>query len=329
MGSNQHLKQDTIGFKGEVDEIMCGIIHTLEDILDVEAILWNSLFLSHIIQSLNNHLSNLHTCKDAAITMGTTILPLDSYYTRLVCHINLIISVCTANVVHICTGSSNGSPKNLNRASPALYPAYNGDSDRSMLQRPMTTHALSPIQRGDSDRSLVKRPSIGNSIPMSRTQSTPLPGRMKETPKSKRSVTFDCIRTHANTTHASKDNLFDTPKNRFILAKKDTSTPQLHETQDNQTNTFILDKLSQIDRMASRLVSKDLLGAHNTARESILNSTKDAGEGLPIHTRQTAATNRQATNSTTLRKCASPDTRWRAANQVVRIASKSFNLFKR
>jgi hypothetical protein len=197
------------------------------------------------------------------------------------------------------------------------------------LQRPMTTHALSPIQRGDSDRSLVKRPSIGNSIPMSRTQSTPLSGRMKETPKSKRSVTFDCIRTHANTTHASKDNLFDTPKNRFILAKKDASTPQLHETQDNQTNTFILDKLSQIDRMASRLVSKDLLGAHNTARESILNSTKDAGEGLPIHTRQTAATNRQATNSTTLRKCASPDTRWRAANQVVRIASKSFNLFKR
>ena len=49
----------------EVDNIIFGSVHTIDDILTTEALLWNTLFLVHIIQSLTVHKSYLNAIHDS------------------------------------------------------------------------------------------------------------------------------------------------------------------------------------------------------------------------------------------------------------------------
>jgi hypothetical protein len=130
---------ETIARNG-VDEIVVGIIHTLDDILSAEAILWNLLFLVHIVQSLSVHKCSLTKYEELATTEGYSLVPLDLNFTRIHCYLEIIMDVCRANLVMLCTKDTLHSQKNegsnTNASLPIRIPYSNGSSNVSPIQPP-------------------------------------------------------------------------------------------------------------------------------------------------------------------------------------------------
>jgi hypothetical protein len=106
--ANQNLKTDVCtdsmhDTHNEIDEILGGIVSTLDDTLTDGNYSWNTLSLAHTIQAFTLHLFFLEECRKATECSGCTLLSLDSSYTRLCCHIQTIIDVCKANLVVMCS----------------------------------------------------------------------------------------------------------------------------------------------------------------------------------------------------------------------------------
>ena len=112
----------------EVDNIICGIVHTIDDILTTEALLWNTLFLVHIIQSLTVHKSNLNAIHDSEQLTIARVLPMELNYVRIYCFIDTLLVVCQANLVSLCTTSHKANPSNtphaVNKANIIISPMY-------------------------------------------------------------------------------------------------------------------------------------------------------------------------------------------------------------
>lgn len=86
----------------EVNDIIQGILETLDEILRTSQVTWNTLFLANIIQAFTSHLQNLRDCHKAASVAVLTIFPMDVDYTRVRCHVQTMLSVCTANLSQMC-----------------------------------------------------------------------------------------------------------------------------------------------------------------------------------------------------------------------------------
>jgi hypothetical protein len=105
----------------ETQEILNGIIDTLDDTITTGKFTWNTLMLSHIIQAFNIHLFSLKTCKDASNDTRCTMLGLDATYIRLQCHIKTVLKCCTSNLVTMCTSPAVSSNRRFswnNTSSP-------------------------------------------------------------------------------------------------------------------------------------------------------------------------------------------------------------------
>jgi hypothetical protein len=126
---SSEIDDDETVARNGVDEIFTGIIHTLDDILNAEAILWNLLFLVHIVQSLSVHNRNLTTYDEMANTKGYSLVCLDLDFTRVYCYLEILMDVCRANLVQLCTKDTMPSQKNEGSNSNGSLPIripYNG-----------------------------------------------------------------------------------------------------------------------------------------------------------------------------------------------------------
>ena len=112
----------------EVDNIICAMVHTIDDILTTEALLWNTLFLVHIIQSLTVHKSNLTAIHDSEKLQTSTVLPMDLQYVRIYCFIETLLVVCQANLVSLCTtthkATASNTPHVANKGNIVISPMY-------------------------------------------------------------------------------------------------------------------------------------------------------------------------------------------------------------
>lgn len=104
----------------EVDDILHGIITTLDDMFESEIMIWNSILLQNLIQAFTSHIHNLDKCQHAAEGLGSTSLSLDNNYIRAKCHIDTTLSILRYNIVSICSSVS----LNKNRQSLASVPLH-------------------------------------------------------------------------------------------------------------------------------------------------------------------------------------------------------------
>jgi hypothetical protein len=109
--SDQNVKSDDseASLRDEVDVIIRSMIETIDEILASESKLWNTPFLIHIIQAFSVHIFNLNTVQETNSSLLYTLLPLDIDYTRLRCYNEIILGMCQANLISLCTGMGNGA----------------------------------------------------------------------------------------------------------------------------------------------------------------------------------------------------------------------------
>ena len=263
----------------EFDNIMCGIIQTLDDILETEAILWNTIFLSHIIQSLTVHLSNLRAVQDAATLQSIAHLPLDIDFVRIHCFVKTLVSICNANLVSLCTNPSRASVPVCDNVAPK----------GNILVSPMYQNRLSFIHtRARTSNLKIKTPS--NSFSNLQNNTVKSPG-LKARHQTANTLTIP------------------------TMSRVRTKNPLVHNHSNKDLSLSIVEeKIDQVKRLAMKVTSKDISKSHDTSIEAMSNSVHDTGAGLPVHnveSKQNYAMERY--NDTALSK-----KRWRVATNVVR-----------
>jgi hypothetical protein len=87
----------------EMGDLLRGVVHTIDDIIVSAAVLWNALFLIHMIHSMNIHASNIEACHKAADAVGSHVFRLDIDHSRVQCHIQNILYICRYNLSRMCT----------------------------------------------------------------------------------------------------------------------------------------------------------------------------------------------------------------------------------
>ena len=263
----------------EFDNIMCGIIQTLDDILETEAVLWNTIFLSHIIQSLTVHLSNLRAVQDAATLQSIAHLPLDIDFVRIYCFVETLVAVSRANLIVLCTGPPKAgtstcdisglkgnflvSPMYQNR-----YSCTNQKSGKTNLKIKTSSKSLSNVER-----KTTTSPILGEENQIKETFNIPTTSRVR-----------------------NKDPL------RQSRSNKDLSL------------LILEDKIDQSKRLATKVTSKEMLLSHDTSIEAMSNSVHDTGAGLPVHNSEFKSVHVEKRYIAKPKAL----TRWRAANNVIR-----------
>lgn len=230
----------------EFDNIMCCIIQTLDDILETESLLWNTLFLSHIIQSLTVHLLNLRAQASATL-QNISHLPLDIDRVRIDCFVETLVAICRANLVALCTNPSKSS-----------VPVFDNVSLKgNILVSPTYQNRHSFVQKSRTPNLKIKTPSNSFSNLQNTTVKSP-------------------VLKAANQTACA----FTVP----ITSRVRTKDPLIHSHSNKDLSLSIIeDKIDQVKRLATRVCSKNILQSHNTAIEAMHNSVNDTGAGLPVH----------------------------------------------
>jgi hypothetical protein len=160
--------------RDEVDVIMRGIIETLDEILASEAKLWNTPFLVHIIQTFSVHISNLKNVYDTNSSVLYTLIPIDIDYTRVCCYLKIIIAVCEANLIHLCThrrgneeGSGGGSFKGSGGGSDHDAFSKTSSNDSSNSTKRTESRVIPCLTRTNSYKKNTIRDDINKSTPSS------------------------------------------------------------------------------------------------------------------------------------------------------------------
>ena len=264
----------------EFDNIMCCIIQTLDDILETESLLWNTLFLSHIIQSLTVHLSNLRA-QDSATVQTISHLPLDVDRVRIDCFVETLVAICRANLVALCT---NPNP------SKSSVPVFDNVTLKgNVLVSPTYQNRHSFVQKSRTPNLKIKTPS--NSF--SNLQNTTV-----KSPVSKAAHQTACT--------------FTVP----TASRVRTKDPLVHSHSNKDMSLSIIeDKIDQVKSLATRVCSKDIVQSHDTAIEAMSNSVHDTWAGLPVHNAESKKNYATERYNDTSRST----TRWHAVNNVIRM----------
>jgi len=157
---NSNLKSELdvqcdCSYMDEMGDLLRGVIHTVDDILVSAAVLWNALFLIHIIHSMNIHASNIEACHKAADAVGSHVFRLDIDHSRVQCHLQNVLYICRYNLSRMCTDGPPSLHRNREGRNVFRLPAqrnvdlYRGNTDRSM---PRSTSPTFPVARQSSSR---------------------------------------------------------------------------------------------------------------------------------------------------------------------------------
>ena len=106
--SESNVESDC-SYMDEMSDLLRGVIHTIDDIITSAAVMWNALFLLHIIHSMNVHASNIEACHKAADVIGSPVFRLDIDHRRMQCHIQNILCICRYNLSRMCTSEASRS----------------------------------------------------------------------------------------------------------------------------------------------------------------------------------------------------------------------------
>jgi hypothetical protein len=244
---------EDVAVRKEVDNIMCGIIQTLDDILQTETFLFNTLFLSHIIQSLSVHLSNLRAVHDASVLQNFQHLPLDINFVRIHCFVETLLFVARANLVSVCTtppkSNVSGYDNTVPKPNVALSPMYQNRLSKTNLR----AAEYNILKKSSSSRLL----NVKNNASKSQVTTSPV------TKSPEFSNKTDPVLKDTQIFH--KDPLVKSRSNR------------------NLSDFFIEDKIYQVNRLSKNISGRDMLNSHHQAIEAMNNSVSDTGAGLPVH----------------------------------------------
>ena len=272
---NDIQRDDTVSLRKEVDDIMRGVIQTLDDILYTESLIVNTLFLSHIIQSFTVHLSNLQATLGVAEKRGITIFSLDSNIVRINCFITTLISIARANLVILCTTTTQklsiSNTENISNNKKRSIPPMYQTRTPSILQ--------TYTKRNDrSDVLVCTSPNIQG--PSTRTHDY----LVKNLPvfEPNKSHTAPLLRVHTDDLTTPRDSNTDPPSSRHSTSGSVVN--QLHPNQPRvpppisrmgSSRTFAEEKIDQVTRLTIHLTSKDMLTSHEQAKVAIQNSVTE------------------------------------------------------
>ena len=147
--------QSDCRYMEEMGDLLRGVVHTIDDILVSAAVLWNALFLIHMIHSMNIHASNIEACHKAADAVGSHVFRLDIDHSRVQCHIQNILYICRYNLSRMCTDGPPSLHRNRDGRNVFRLPAQRNtdlcriNTDRAM---PRSTSPTFPIARQSSSR---------------------------------------------------------------------------------------------------------------------------------------------------------------------------------
>lgn len=288
----------------EFDEIICDVIQILDDILASEGFLFNTILLTHIIQSLTLHLYNLKTCQDTAVRLLYTILPVHTTHIRVQCHIQILINICNSNLVTLCSTEPRVKGCMCRRSSYPIALSYKSNvtvaatvAQDPSFSRPFNRRTSINLKSSGTEKDRlgnIPTPTSPQTIRLSRVQSSPASTNCK--PK------FDAVSSiiDNNTTTPEGNGYNNTTDNNHNTTRPRTSTPSMlvrHgsinslgvvskqgniKSASDPVESFVSETIVQHDRLRLNLFSKSLLNAHSVTTHAMRNSIKDDGSGLPI-----------------------------------------------
>ena len=133
----------------EMYELLRGVMHTLDDILISATVMWNALFLLHMIHSMNIHISNIYACHKTADAKCAPVFRLDIDHSRVQCHLENILSICRYNLSRMCM---DGVPRSTRNQEPSVQ--------RNMyIERAGITGKSSPRSKSPTFH-LCRQPSV-------------------------------------------------------------------------------------------------------------------------------------------------------------------------
>ena len=306
---------DRDSLRREVDDIMRGVIQTLDDILYTESLIVTTLFLSHIIQSFTVHISNLQATLEVAETRGITLFSLDSNIVRINCFITTLISIARANLVILCTTthkSSMSTTENISNSKKLLIPPMYQTRTPSILQPNIKRNEkieLHVFNRSSSqDSSTRARDYLDRNLPMFQ------PNKPHIAPSR---------RIHSDDLTTPRDSTTDPPSSGYSTLKPDVK--KLNQTQQKlphsvsrtfSSRRFVEEKIDQVTRLTIHLTSKDMLNSHEQAKVAMQNSVMDNIKSPPVRTQKSRGMyfNETGNDQKETKK------RWMTAQNVVRMA---------
>jgi hypothetical protein len=240
----------------EITGILSGVIITIDDVLKTGSSAWNSLLLANIIQAFNVHLSTLQRCHFAAEALGYTMLGLDNNYTRVRCHVQTVLDMIKANLVVLCSSAAVSVGRRTNLKVDTNF----GDSN---LTRPPTNLTRSPSNLTRSAPDLIR--SFSN---LDRSSGS------KSLIESTAPVAPNTVPLFRRSTSSVNNAL-----QGLCVALKDDSC-----------QLVVKDMLVQHTRLRSKLSSKNLIEAHQTANIAMASAvegeyTRSSKDGLNPSTR--------------------------------------------
>ena len=332
--------------RSEVDDIISAIVQTLDDIMETQLLLWNTLFLSHIIHSLSVHLSNLSDVHNAAVSRGVSMLTLDINYIRLECFIKTLLNICQANIITLCTNSSktvmSKSDLAANR-SPSVKISTGFQRKEAIPISPTWTTKNKPHTNPFFDQTTVEPPPsiksgyLNHSVlqynrDLKRSVSTSSGTQNFERERGGSMIDPIFGNQLGNDTTTPKSTggtptggtpTGGTPTGGIVTGVMPKSRrDSLHHAWHSKSFTQLLvnKKIDQLDRLSVNLTSKDMVQAHTRTKEAVSVSAIDKGLRISVDYTNTN-TNQKKTNDMDTSKHHAV-MRWRAAHQVIRTMVK-------
>jgi len=111
------------------------MVNTVDEILGTASVMWNALYLLHLIHALNTHVLNLEACNRAAQDTSCHVFALELDHNRVRRHIETIVAVCQSNLTLMCTNAPRSHRDKC---------LVNAPTERMMMRRDSLIPAKAP-----------------------------------------------------------------------------------------------------------------------------------------------------------------------------------------
>jgi hypothetical protein len=232
------------GLNKEFDQILEGIISTLDDMFACETMLWNSILLENLIQAFTSHLNSMEICHKNAQGLGSTSLSLDNNYIRIKCHADTILSILRCNIVSMCSSVSQKKGGESRATVPLFQRDIRPNKDTVGQVGLVRTTSL---QLGRSQMSFVSSPTHHHSLGiLSKSSSNPNIKKLIGSQSEKNIRTVEILPSTGKQSDAIRTSMYQHSKQRL------------------------------------KICSKVLVDEHDRSHHAILNSMMGEGRGVPV-----------------------------------------------
>jgi hypothetical protein len=248
-------KQPVDDMRGEMTDLMRSVVSTIDDIVSTGMVIWNSLFLMHLIHVFTVQLKNIDDVHKAADSIGLDIFAFDVDHTRVICHLRTILSVCQSNLAALCGGTAPQPRRSeggggISAATPAdhVLGATARASSPNRSRAPSSDGLAAKVRASSPDR-LRRASSDGSSVKLKRVQST------RNTIPITHGRSTSPMRVRASSMTSSLD-LEPLPKSSAVKAAT-TMDP------------LVVTKLNEMNRLARRCTSRNLMDIPGTVNKAL------------------------------------------------------------